>query len=180
MQFTATDIDGVTIIDSPVFEDERGFFVETYQQRRFAEAGIAEGFVQDNHSRSQPGVLRGLHYQIRQPQGKLIQVVRGEIFDVVVDLRRRSTTFGRWFGLTLAAQSHRLLYVPAGCAHGFYVTDGPADVCYKCTDFYAPQYERTLLWNDPALGIQWPLTGAPIVSSKDRQGTRLDAAETFP
>ena len=180
MQFEATSIAGVTIIESRVFSDDRGFFVETYQQQRFDQAGIAETFVQDNHSRSQTGVLRGLHYQIQQPQGKLIQVIRGEIYDVVVDIRRSSPTFGRWFGLRLQAEPRRLLYVPPGCAHGFYVTEGPADVCYKCTDFYAPQHERTLLWNDPALEIAWPLSGPPIVSTKDQQGVRLQAAETSP
>lgn len=179
MQFQTTPIEGLTIVESRVFTDERGFFVETWQHQRFAEAGLSETFVQDNHSRSRTGVLRGLHYQIQQPQGKLVHVARGAIYDVAVDLRRSSPTFGRWFGVMLSAQPNRMLYVPPGCAHGFYVTEGPADVCYKCTDFYAPQHERTLLWNDPELGIEWPLSGTPVVSAKDQQGALLESAETY-
>ncbi|MBL8849105.1 MAG: dTDP-4-dehydrorhamnose 3,5-epimerase [Planctomycetaceae bacterium] len=179
MKFESTPISGVTIVELQVFGDDRGFFTETYQQRRFADAGIAAPFVQDNHSRSTAGVLRGLHFQIEQPQGKLIQVLRGEIYDVAVDLRRSSPTFGKWFGIRLGEAPRRLLYVPPGCAHGFYVISGPADVCYKCTDFYAPQHERTLLWNDPELGIDWPLTGAPVVSGKDQQGLPLSRCATY-
>lgn len=180
MHFESTSISGVVVVESRVFADERGFFVETYQQERFVDAGVDATFVQDNHSHSQTGVLRGLHYQIQQPQGKLVSVVRGEIYDVAVDLRRSSPTFGQWFGIHLGGEPHKMLYVPPGCAHGFLVTDGPADVCYKCTDLYAPQHERTLLWNDSALGIGWPLSGPPIVSSKDQNGVLLSSAETYP
>lgn len=179
MRFEATDISGLVVIELKVFGDDRGFFTETYQRRRFVEAGIGESFVQDNHSRSRTGVLRGLHYQIEQPQGKLIEVLRGEVYDVAVDLRRSSPTFGKWFGLKLGEDSRKLLYVPPGCAHGFYVVNGPADVYYKCTDFYAPQHERTLLWNDPELGVSWPLVGTPVVSSKDLQGRSLAQSETY-
>ena len=179
MRFETTPIAGVVIVELKTFGDERGFFAETYQLQRFAEGGIRERFVQDNHSRSNAGVLRGLHYQIEQPQGKLIQVVCGEIFDVAVDLRRSSPTFGQWFGLRLGGEGRRLLYVPPGCAHGFYVTSGPADVCYKCTDYYSPQHERTLLWSDAELGIEWPLAGEPIVSGKDRQGQPFTRCETY-
>lgn len=179
MRFEATPISGVVVVELKVFGDERGFFSETYQERRFAEAGIAARFVQDNHSRSAEGVLRGLHYQVAQPQGKLVQAVRGEIYDVAVDLRRSSPTFGKWFGIRLGETSRRLLYVPPGCAHGFYVTSGPADVCYKCTDFYAPQHERTLLWSDPELGIDWPLERAPVVSAKDQAGLSFARCETY-
>jgi dTDP-4-dehydrorhamnose 3,5-epimerase len=179
MRFESTDLPGVVVIELKVFGDDRGFFVETYQRRRFVESGIGEPFVQDNHSRSRTGVLRGLHYQIEQPQGKLIEVLRGEVYDVAVDLRRSSPTFGKWFGLKLGEDSRKLLYVPPGCAHGFYVVNGPADVYYKCTDFYAPQHERTLLWNDPELGVPWPLAGAPVVSSKDMQGRPLAQSETY-
>ena len=179
MRFESTAIPGVVIVELQVFGDDRGFFVETYQQRRFAEAGIDVPFVQDNHSRSQTGVLRGLHYQVEQPQGKLIQVLRGEIYDVAVDLRRSSPTFGKSFGIRLGEEPRRLLYVPPGCAHGFYVLSGPADVCYKCTDFYAPRHERTLLWNDSRIGVDWPLLGPPIVSGKDRQGLTFDRCELY-
>lgn len=179
MRFETTDIPGVVVVELNVFGDDRGFFTETYQRQRFVDAGIPATFVQDNHSRSRTGVLRGLHYQIEQPQGKLIQVVRGEIFDVAVDLRRSSRTFGQWFGLRLGEDSRKLLYVPPGCAHGFYVVNGPADVYYKCTDFYAPQHERTLLWSDPDVGVEWPLTGVPLVSPKDLQGRVLAESETY-
>lgn len=179
MRFETTEIPGVVVIELKMFSDDRGFFMETYQRRRFVEAGVGETFVQDNHSRSRPGVLRGLHYQVQQPQGKLIEVLRGEVFDVAVDLRRSSPTFGKWFGLKLGEDSRKLLYVPPGCAHGFYVVNGPADVYYKCTDFYAPQHERTLLWNDPELGVNWPLAGTPVVSAKDLQGQSLAQAETY-
>jgi len=179
MRFETTEIPGVVVIELKMFSDDRGFFMETYQRRRFVEAGVDETFVQDNHSRSRPGVLRGLHYQVQQPQGKLIEVLRGEVFDVAVDLRRSSPTFGKWFGLKLGEDSRKLLYVPPGCAHGFYVVNGPADVYYKCTDFYAPQHERTLLWNDPELGVNWPLAGTPVVSAKDLQGQSLAQAETY-
>jgi len=179
MHFETTSIPGVVVVDLQVFADDRGYFAETWQQRRFADAGFDVAFVQDNCSRSKTGVLRGLHYQIEQPQGKLIQVLRGEIFDVAVDLRRSSPTFGRWLGVRLGEETRRMLYIPPGCAHGFYVTSGPADVCYKCTDFYAPQHERTLLWNDPELQIEWPATTAPIVSVKDAQGRPFALLDKF-
>ncbi len=164
-----------------MFGDARGFFMETYQAQRFAEAGICADFVQDNHSGSRQGILRGLHYQIRQAQGKLFRVVVGEVFDVAVDIRRSSPTFGRWVGVTLSAENHRQVWVPPGFAHGFYVLSDWAEVVYKTTDYYAPQWERSLLWNDPALGIDWPLVNAqpPLLSAKDAQGLPLSQAETF-
>lgn len=180
MRFVPTEIPDVIVIEPQVFGDARGFFCETYHQQKYADAGLKVTFVQDNHSRSSRGVLRGLHYQIRQPQGKLLSVMAGEIFDVAVDLRRSSATFGRWVGVNLSAESHRLMYVPPGFAHGFLVLSETADVCYKCTDLYAPEHERTLLWNDPAVGIRWPLTGEPQLSDKDRQGLPLAEAECFP
>jgi dTDP-4-dehydrorhamnose 3,5-epimerase len=178
MQITATELAGVFLIEPRLFEDERGYFLETYHRQRFAEAGIDVEFVQDNFSHSRRGVLRGLHYQIQHPQGKLVRVVRGEIFDVAVDLRRDSPTFGRWTAAVLSETNHRQLYIAPGFAHGFCVTSDAADVIYKCTDFYAPQHERTLLWNDPALGIEWPV-GQPLVSPKDRAGLPLATAETY-
>jgi dTDP-4-dehydrorhamnose 3,5-epimerase len=180
MRFVPTEIPDVIVIEPKVFGDARGFFCETYHRRKFAEAGLDVAFVQDNHSRSRWGVLRGMHYQIHQPQGKLLSVMAGEIFDVAVDLRRRSATFGRWVGVNLSADSHRMMYVPPGFAHGFLVLSETADVCYKCTDLYAPEHERSLLWNDPAVGIRWPLTGEPQLSDKDRQGLPLAEAECFP
>lgn len=180
MRFVPTEIPDVIVIEPQVFGDARGFFCETYHQQKYADAGLKVTFVQDNHSRSSRGVLRGLHYQIRQPQGKLLSVMAGEIFDVAVDLRRSSATFGRWVGVNLSAESHRMMYVPPGFAHGFLVLSETADVCYKCTDLYAPEHERTLLWNDPAVGIRWPLTGEPQLSDKDRQGLPLAEAECFP
>lgn len=180
MRFVPTEIPDVIVIEPRVFGDARGFFCETYHRRKFAEAGLDVAFVQDNHSRSRGSVLRGLHYQIRQPQGKLLSVMAGEIFDVAVDLRRSSATFGRWVGVILSADSHRMMYVPPGFAHGFLVLSETADVCYKCTDLYAPEHERTLLWKDPAVGIRWPLTGEPQLSDKDRQGLPLAEAECFP
>src|SRR5262245_35356626 len=176
MRFVPTEIPDVLVIEPKVFGDARGFFCETYHRQKYAAAGLDITFVQDNHSRSGGGVLRGLHYQIRQPQGKLLSVMAGEIFDVAVDLRRSSPTFGRWVGVHLAADTHRMLYVPPGFAHGFLVLSETADVCYKCTDLYAPEHERTLLWNDPALGVQWPLTGEPQLSDKDRRGVPLAQA----
>jgi dTDP-4-dehydrorhamnose 3,5-epimerase len=178
MQITATELAGVFLIEPRVFEDERGYFLETYHRQRFADAGIEVEFVQDNFSHSRRGVLRGLHYQIEHPQGKLVRVVRGEIFDVAVDLRRNSPTFGRWTSAMLSESNHRQLYIAPGFAHGFCVTSESADVIYKCTDFYSPQHERTLLWNDPALGIEWPLAD-PLISPKDRAGQPLAAAETY-
>jgi len=179
-----TSIPDVQLLEPRVFEDARGFFYESYNRRAFAAAtGLDVEFVQDNHSRSRRHVLRGLHYQIRQPQGKLVRVVAGEIWDVAVDLRRGSPSFGRWAAATLNADSPRMLWIPQGFAHGFIVLSEQADVLYKATDFYAPEHERTLLWNDPALGIPWPFAGAPaaqpILADKDRRGAPLAAAETF-
>jgi dTDP-4-dehydrorhamnose 3,5-epimerase len=175
-----TSIPEVMVIEPKVIGDARGFFYESYNRRSFAAAtGLDVEFVQDNHSRSARNVLRGLHYQVRQPQGKLVRVVAGEIWDVAVDLRRASPTFGRWTATRLDAESHRMLWIPPGFAHGFVVLSGPADVLYKATDFYAPEHERTLLWSDPQIGIAWPLSGEPVMSEKDRRGVPLGGAETF-
>ena len=174
-----TSLPGMFILEPRVFGDERGFFLESYNERALAEIGIPERFVQDNHSCSQRNVLRGLHYQIRQPQGKLVRVVEGEVIDVAVDLRRSSPTFGSWEAVRLSGESKRILWIPAGFAHGFRVTSEKAHVLYKATDYYAPQHERTLAWNDPDLNINWELDGAPIVSAKDQRGVALRDAETF-
>ncbi|MFZ6020114.1 MAG: dTDP-4-dehydrorhamnose 3,5-epimerase [Chloroflexota bacterium] len=182
MKFTACRIPDVILIEPHLFGDQRGFFMETYQQKVFAEQGITAQFVQDNHSGSRRGTLRGLHYQIQQAQGKLVRVVAGQIFDVAVDLRRSSPTFGQWVGEVLSAENKRQLWIPPGFAHGFYVLSEWAEVVYKASDFYAPQWERTLLWNDPAVGIEWPLEGSPelLISEKDRAGLPLAQAETYP
>jgi dTDP-4-dehydrorhamnose 3,5-epimerase len=180
MRVTPTAIAGVLVIEPTVFADERGFFFESYNERAFAEAtGIAAKFVQDNHSRSLKNTLRGLHYQIQQPQGKLVRAVAGEVFDVVVDIRRSSPTFGQWLGENLSAENKKLMWIPAGLAHGFSVLSDYADFLYKTTDYWAPQHERTLLWNDPDLAIAWPLAGEPILAAKDRDGKRLSEAEVF-
>lgn len=180
MKVLRTAIPDVMIIEPTVFGDARGFFFESYNQRRFEElTGITATFVQDNHSRSAQGVLRGLHYQIRQPQGKLVRVLAGEIVDVCVDLRRSSPTFGHCVSVTLSGDNHRQVWVPPGFAHGFVVISATADVAYKATDYYAPEHERTLLWNDPALGIAWALDGEPLLSAKDRAGVPLAQAETY-
>jgi len=181
MNFIPTDIPGVVSIEPRVFEDHRGFFLETYQAEKFSKAGIDANFVQDNHSRSKQGILRGLHYQIRHPQGKLVRVVVGEIFDVAVDIRRASPTFGKWTSAILSAQNKNQLWVPTGFAHGFYVLSEWAEVLYKTTDFYDPEGERCIVWNDPTLNIAWPiLPGAgPILSPKDLEGKSFDEAETF-
>ena len=181
MQFISTELPGVILIQPKIFADERGFFLESYRKDRFSGAGIQADFVQDNHSASTQGVLRGLHYQIRQPQGKLVRVVVGEVFDVAVDLRRGSRTFGNWVGEILSAENKNQLWVPPGFAHGFYVTSDKAEILYKATDYYAPQWERCLLWNDPAIGIDWPLIngGLPTLSDKDAKGLPLSAAETY-
>ena len=181
MQFLKTQIPDVLIIEPKVFGDERGFFLETYQYSRFAQAGIPIHFVQDNHSGSRQGALRGLHYQISQAQGKLLRVVAGEIYDVAVDIRRSSPTFGKWEGLHLSAKNKLQVWIPPGFAHGFYVLSDWAEVLYKTTDYYAPQWERTILWNDPDIGIQWPLMEGvpPTLSPKDVQGKRLYEAELF-
>jgi dTDP-4-dehydrorhamnose 3,5-epimerase len=175
----STSLPGAFILEPRVFGDERGFFLESYNQRVFAELGIEERFVQDNHSSSRRNVLRGLHYQIKHPQGKLVRVVEGEILDVVVDVRRSSPTFGGWQAVRLSGENKRMLWVPVGFAHGFRVTSEKAHVQYKTTDYYAPEYERTLAWNDPQLKIDWELDGEPIVSAKDQRGVALRDADTF-
>ncbi|KAF0286431.1 dTDP-4-dehydrorhamnose 3,5-epimerase [Spiribacter sp. SSL99] len=179
MNVTPTTIPDVLLIEPAVFGDERGFFMETWQRQRFAEIGIDHDFVQDNYSRSAYGTLRGLHYQIQQPQGKLVWVTSGEVFDVAVDIRRHSATFGQWVGETLTADNKHMLWIPPGFAHGFCVTSDSADFQYKCTDYYAPAHERAIRWDDPALGIDWPLTGAPIVSDKDQRADTFHTAEHF-
>jgi dTDP-4-dehydrorhamnose 3,5-epimerase len=174
-----TALHGLFILEPQVFGDERGFFLESYNEEAMARAGISEHFVQDNHSCSQRNVLRGLHYQIRQAQGKLVRVVEGEVLDVAVDLRRNSSTFGKWESVRLSGENKRMLWVPAGFAHGFRVTSEKAHVLYKATDYYAPEHERTLAWNDPDLKVNWELDGAPIVSAKDRRGIAFRDAEAF-
>jgi dTDP-4-dehydrorhamnose 3,5-epimerase len=170
MKIHPTELKGVIVIEPEIFSDERGYFLETYNAKAFAEAGIVEQFVQDNQSRSKRGVLRGLHYQQEKAQGKLIRVLSGEIFDVVVDLRPDSSTFGKWSGFNLSASEQRIVWIPKGFAHGFYTRSETAEVSYKVTEFYAPGNERVLLWNDPSLAIQWPLQGQPILSEKDKKG----------
>lgn len=181
MQVTPTEIPKVTIIEPRIFDDERGFFMETWQRQKFAEVGIDYDFVQDNHSRSVQGTLRGLHYQIQQPQGKLVRTTVGEVYDVAVDIRRSSPTFGQWVGRYLSAENKHMLWVPPGFAHGFYVTSDIAEVQYKCTDYYAPQHERSIRWDDPSISIQWPITpdAEPFLSAKDAGGTPLKEAELF-
>lgn len=181
MEFIATDLPGVVLVQPKVFGDERGFFMETYRMDRFAEAGIPTRFVQDNHSRSQQGVLRGLHYQIQQAQGKLVRVIVGEVFDVAVDIRRNSPFFGRWTGAHLSAENKREMWVPPGFAHGFYVLSDWAEVTYKTNDYYAPQWERSIAWNDPQICIQWPLIDGqqPSLSGKDMKAAYLADAEVF-
>jgi dTDP-4-dehydrorhamnose 3,5-epimerase len=180
LKIISTSIPDVFLIEPQVFPDERGFFLESYNKRKFQEVGIEADFVQDNHSKSCRGTLRGLHYQIQQPQAKLVRVIAGEVFDVAVDIRKGSSTFGQWVGDYLSAENKRLLWVPAGFAHGFYVTSPEAEVLYKASDFYAPQSERCVLWNDPAIGIEWPLHGnLPLLSPKDTAGKLLSEAELF-
>jgi dTDP-4-dehydrorhamnose 3,5-epimerase len=181
MDFIPAPISDIIIIQPKIFGDARGFFMETFQAKHFAAAGIPTQFVQDNHSGSNRSTLRGLHYQIRHAQGKLVRVVAGEVFDVAVDLRRRSDTFGKWVGLRLSSENHLQLWIPPGFAHGFYVLSDWAEVIYKTTDFYAPEWERTLMWNDAELGIEWPVAAgqAPVVSGKDQKGTRFRDAEFF-
>lgn len=180
MNVIRTAIAEVLIIEPVVRRDPRGFFAEVWQEQRYRSAGIDLPFVQDNHSRSAHGTLRGLHYQIRQPQGKLVRVAMGEVFDVAVDLRRSSPTFGRWVGAVLSGENHRQLWVPPGFAHGFYVTGESADLLYKCTDLYAPEFDRTLRWDDPEIGITWPLDGEPALSPRDQAGHALADADTYP
>jgi dTDP-4-dehydrorhamnose 3,5-epimerase len=180
MKVIAAELGGVLAFEPTVHGDSRGFLFESYREDEFRRAaGTDRPFVQDNHSRSVRHVLRGLHYQVRQPQGKLVRVVVGEVFDVVVDLRRRSPTFGRWFGMLLSAENKRVLWIPEGFAHGFLVTSDVAETVYKATDYYAPQHERSLLWNDPALAVAWPLTAAPALSAKDAAGKRLADCDAF-
>jgi dTDP-4-dehydrorhamnose 3,5-epimerase len=180
MKVTPTAIPDVLIIEPKVFGDARSDFYESFNQKAFNDAtGLNVNFVQDNHSRSAKGVLRGLHYQIQQPQGKLVRVVRGTVFDVVVDIRKGSPTFGKWEGIELTEDNHEQLWVPPGLAHGFLVLNDSADFLYKTTDYYAPEHERCIAWNDPEIGIQWPLTSEPSLSSKDQQGFALRNAETF-
>lgn len=172
MRVTAADVPGVLVIEPTTYGDHRGFFLETYHEGRYREAGLAHGFVQDNHSRSRRGVLRGLHYQLVQPQGKLVMVTRGEVFDVAVDIRRGSPTFGRWAGCILDDRSHRQFYVPPGFAHGFCVLSEEVDFVYKCTDYYHPESERGIAWDDPDIGIDWPRLDMTL-SEKDRGNPRL-------
>jgi dTDP-4-dehydrorhamnose 3,5-epimerase len=180
MDATPLSLPEIVMLKPRVFGDHRGEFFESFNAREFRElTGIAPDFVQDNHSLSHGGVLRGLHYQIRQPQGKLVRVVSGEVFDVAVDLRRSSPTFGRWVGALLSAARREILWIPPGFAHGFYVLSGRAEFLYKTTDYWAPEHERTLLWNDPALGIAWPLTGEPILNAKDAAGRPLARADVY-
>jgi dTDP-4-dehydrorhamnose 3,5-epimerase len=175
----STSLPGVVILEPCVFTDERGFFLESYNERAFVELGIGGKFVQDNHSSSQRNVLRGLHYQIKNVQGKLVRAVEGEILDVAVDVRRSSPRFGGWEAVRLSDQNKRMLWIPPGCAHGFLVISKQAQVLYKATDYYSPEHERTLMWNDPDLKIAWDVEGEPIVSAKDQRGVVLRDAETF-
>jgi dTDP-4-dehydrorhamnose 3,5-epimerase len=180
MNVIQTKIPDVLIIEPQVFGDERGFFYESFNENLFTEkTGVKTNFVQDNHSRSARNVLRGLHYQIQQAQGKLVRVVVGEVFDVAVDIRKSSPTFGQWVGCLLSAENKRIFWVPPGFAHGFLVLSEAAEFLYKTTDYYAPQYERSILWNDPDLAIDWPGTGEPILSAKDKAGQPLKTAEVF-
>jgi dTDP-4-dehydrorhamnose 3,5-epimerase len=180
MPIQTTAIPDVIIIEPNVFGDERGFFYESFNAKSFAEqTGINALFVQDNHSKSAKGVLRGLHYQIQQPQGKLVRVVAGEVFDVAVDIRKQSPTFGQWVGVMLSGDNKRQLWVPEGFAHGFLVLSNSAEFLYKTTDYYAPEFERSILWNDSAIDIQWPIQGEPVLSNKDKMAKLLSEAEVF-
>lgn len=181
MRVIDTALADVKILEPRVFGDGRGFFLESWNRRLFAELGLPADFVQDNHSRSQRHVLRGLHYQLNQPQGKLVRVVRGAVFDVAVDLRRASPTFGRWEGFELSEDNRRMAWIPPGFAHGFLVLSDSADFLYKATEYYAPEHERCVAWNDPDIGIDWPLAGAePVLSAKDQAGAPLARAEVYP
>lgn len=180
MKALATAIPDVLILEPKVFGDERGFFLESFNQRVFEDlTGLKRAFVQDNHSRSARNVLRGIHYQIRQAQGKLVRVVSGEVYDVAVDLRKSSPSFGKWVGVHLSAENHRMLWVPEGFGHAFCVLSETADFLYKTTDYYAPAYDRCIIWNDPDLGIDWPVSSEPALSDKDRRGARFRDAEVF-
>ena len=179
MKAQATQIPGVLIVEPAIFGDDRGFFLESYNEKEMRNIGIDAHFVQDNHSRSQRNVLRGLHYQISQPQGKLVRVVSGKVYDVAVDVRRDSPAFGKCVGVELSAKNKRMFWLPAGMAHGFVVLSDSADFLYKATEYYAPKFERTILWNDTELGIEWPLTGQPILSAKDAAAKTFREAEVF-
>lgn len=181
MNFLPTILPEVILIEPRVFEDQRGFFMETYHQAKFRQGGITAEFVQDNHSGSQRGILRGLHYQIRQPQGKLVRAVVGRVFDVAVDIRRGSPTFGKWVGVELSAQNKRQLWIPEGFAHGFYVLSEWAEIVYKATNLYAPEWDRSIRWDDPEIGIAWPLLDGqpPLLSEKDANAPLLREAEVF-
>lgn len=181
MQIERTPIADVFCYKPDAVTDSRGFFMETYRESWLRSAGIEVSFVQENHCQSQRGTLRGLHYQIRQPQGKLVRVIRGEVFDVAVDMRRSSPTFGQWVAATLSAANRCVMWIPPGFAHGFYVISSEAEFLYKCTDYYAPEHERTLCWNDPEIAIRWPIAEGetPLLSDKDKQGQRFRAADTF-
>ena len=181
MRFVSSEIPDVLLVEPQVFGDSRGFFMETWHAAKFAAAGLDCNFVQDNHSKSVQGTLRGLHYQIRKPQGKLVRVISGEVFDVAVDLRKSSPSFGRWVGEILSAENKKMLWVPPGFGHGFYVLSPEAEFVYKCTEFYAPEHECCIRWDDSELGISWPLVGqAPLLSAKDLAGVSLAEAELYP
>jgi dTDP-4-dehydrorhamnose 3,5-epimerase len=180
MNVIKTNLPEVLVLEPRIFGDDRGFFYESFNAKKFTElSGIETAFVQDNHSLSARNVLRGLHYQIRQPQGKLVRVVAGKVFDVAVDIRRSSPHFGQWTGVSLSAENKRQMWIPAGFAHGFIVLSDSAEFLYKTTDYWSPEYERCLQWDDPAIGIQWPLSGDPVMSSKDQQGKSLADAEVY-
>ncbi len=182
MRFIPTELSEVILIEPDVFGDDRGFFMETWQAEEFRTAGIDVDFIQDNHSRSRQGTLRGLHYQLRYPQGKLVRVVTGQVFDVAVDLRRSSPNFGHWVGVELSGENHRMLWIPPGFAHGFYVQSRVTDFLYKCSAHYAPEFERCIRWNDPELAIDWPIPthAIPLVSAKDSRGSSFNAAGVYP
>jgi dTDP-4-dehydrorhamnose 3,5-epimerase len=180
MRLVATDLPDVLLIEPKVFGDDRGFFYESWNRRTLAGLGLDADFVQDNHSRSARGVLRGLHYQIEHAQGKLVRAVAGEVYDVAVDLRRSSPTFGKWAGFTLSAENKRMAWIPPGFAHGFCVVSDYAEFLYKTTDYWYPEHERTLIWDDPDLAIDWPLAGPPVLAAKDAAGKRLSGIETYP
>lgn len=180
MNVIETPLNDVFIIEPKVFGDERGFFYESFNLKAFREAtGVTDEFVQDNHSRSQKGVLRGLHYQIQQSQGKLVRVIKGEVYDVAVDLRKSSSTFGQAYGVVLSEENHRQFWVPKGFAHGFVVTSDAAEFLYKTTDYYAPEYERSIIWNDPDFAIDWPIDGEPLLSAKDKEGVLFKDADVY-
>ena len=179
MKVIPTPLAGALVLEPKVFEDDRGFFLESYNEKTFAEVGIADRFVQDNHSHSKRGVLRGLHYQVKKPQGKLVRVVMGEVLDVFLDLRMSSPSFGRWHSAKLSGENRRQAWIPAGLAHGFYVLSESAHVLYKSTEFYFPELERTVMWNDPELKIEWGNASEPFLSAKDRKGARFRNAEVF-